>query len=134
MNVPNLAHLNLYSDSVDLPQIKPRTDRSNNVFYINIPSAEMLSLDQFGNPGAQKKTLSVQECRELTKSSRSKAEWEATEGVKKQKRLSDLRKQLRKEREDLVSTKKEINRKKNAPRDDGGYRGRDRNEGYGDRD
>jgi len=132
MPIPNLSHLNLYSDSVDLPQIKPRTDRNNNVFYINIPSQDMLNLDQFGNPGGPKKTLTIQECREMTKTSRIKAEWEATEGVKKQKRIQELKRQLKKEKDDLINVKKDLNRKKTS-RDDGGYR-RDRNDGYNDRD
>lgn len=40
---------------------------------------------------------------------------------------------MKKEREEMASIRKDMNRKKNAHRDEG-YRGRDRNDGYGDRE
>ena len=37
ITVPNIDHVNLYKDDIDLPQIKPRTLINRNEFYITIP-------------------------------------------------------------------------------------------------
>ena len=37
IEIPSFDHVNLYTDNVDLPQIKPRTINNRNEFYVAIP-------------------------------------------------------------------------------------------------
>lgn len=37
IDIPSMDHVNLYTDEIDLPQIRPRTLLNRNEFYITIP-------------------------------------------------------------------------------------------------
>ena len=38
--LPDLKHLNLFTEEIDIPQIKPRTVNQNHEFYVKVPSGE----------------------------------------------------------------------------------------------
>jgi hypothetical protein len=40
VEVPSYAHLNLYSEDVDMPCIWPRTEGTKNIFYVDVPETD----------------------------------------------------------------------------------------------
>ena len=53
IEIPGFDHVNLYTDNVDLPQIKPRTINNRNEFYVAIPVPTQHAnngMDQLGLP------------------------------------------------------------------------------------
>ena len=40
IGVPSYAHLNLYTEDVDMPCIWPRTEGPKNIFYVDVPEAD----------------------------------------------------------------------------------------------
>ena len=94
IEIGNFAHVNLYTDDVDLPQIKPRTVNNRNEFYIEIPG-DMLS--------------------EITKEEARRAIGRQVKEEYQQKYLSPLEQQLRQKKAILEKKRMRLNelRRKN---------------------